>query len=317
MIELIFKIGFPLVFLILLIIILISGRSNRKSDQDFMSCDDFIRDWLNDHGQAHKLEEQFAQMKKDPAGKLYMPVTYKGAKFFIKLGLSPNKVTFINLILSFLIFYGVLIAGEGHSLDLLTQQPIYGSWFIALTLLTLFTGIIDGIDGAIARLLGTKTKSGAWLDNTIDRISDTLMLVCLIPTNLSILSGSGYDFKWMIWTNVLLIFIYEYIRARHEGLGLHKTKPFVGERVTRILVICTFFGIYGVSSLAVLITHLINPAATSIWNSSHTGITTWCMFISQISLLGIMIYSVIGLGKYSWKNLKKFDNENQISENKE
>jgi hypothetical protein len=47
--ELIFKIGFPLVFLILLIIILISGRSNRRTEKDFMTCDDFIRDWLNDH----------------------------------------------------------------------------------------------------------------------------------------------------------------------------------------------------------------------------------------------------------------------------
>ncbi len=75
-------------------------------------------------------------MKKDPAGKLYMPLTYKGGKFFIKLGLSPNKVTFINLILSFFIFYGVVMAGEGHTLDLFTQQPIYGSWFIALSILT-------------------------------------------------------------------------------------------------------------------------------------------------------------------------------------
>lgn len=309
MLEFIFKIGFPLVLLILLVIILVSGRSNRKPGQDFMSCDEFLKDWLKDHGQAHKLEEQFAQMKKDPAGKIYMPLTYKGAKIFIKLGLSPNKVSFMNLILSFFIFYFVVVAGEGHTLDLLTQQPIYGSWFVALTLLVLFTGIIDGIDGAIARLLGAKTKSGAWLDNMIDRVSDTLMLVCLIPTNLSILSGSEYDFKWMIWTNIFLIFLYEYMRARHEGLGLHETKPFVGERITRILLICTFFAIYGVSSLAVLITNLINPDAASIWDSSHTGITTWCMFIFQITLLIIMIYSILGLGKYIWKNLKKMDIE--------
>jgi len=275
-----------------------------------MSSDEFLKDWLKDHGQAHKLEEQFAQMKKDPAGRVYMPLTYKGAKIFIKWGISPNKVSFINLILSFFIFYGVLVAGEGHTLDLLTKQPIYGSWFVALALLVLFTGLIDGIDGAIARLLGEKTKSGGWLDNMIDRVSDTLMLVCLIPTNLSIVSGSEYDFKWMIWTNVFLIFFYEYMRARHEGLGLHETKPFVGERITRILVMCTFFAIYGVSSFGVLITNLINPNATSIWDSSHTGVTTWCMFIFQIVFLAIMIYSVIGFGKYIWKSLKKMDKEN-------
>lgn len=307
MTDLIFKIGFPIVLIILLIIIFISSRSNKNSNQEFMSCDEFIKDWLKDHGQAHKLEEQFTQMKKDPSGLLYMPMTYKGAKFFIKLGLTPNKVSFINLILSFFIFYGVIMAGEGHTLDLLTKQPVYGAWFFAIGLLVIFTGIIDGVDGAIARLLDIKSKSGAWLDNVIDRVSDTLMLVCLIPTSLSIFIN--YDFKWMIWTNIILIFIYEYMRARHEGLGMHETKPFVGERITRILVISSFFLAYGVSSLAVLITGLINSSATSIWTASHTGIITWSMFIYQISLLGIMIYSVIGFAKYIWKNLKKMDKE--------
>ncbi len=311
MMELIFKIGFPLVLLILILIILISGRPNRRAEQEFMTIDEFIKDWLKDHGQAHKLEEQLAKMKKDPAGRVYMPLTYKGAKVCIKWGLSPNKVSIMNLIFSFFIFYGVIVAGEGHTLDILTQQPIYGSWFVVLSLLVLFTGLIDGIDGAIARLLDAKSKSGAWFDNIIDRVSDTLMLVCLIPTSLSILSGSEYDFRWMIWTNIFLIFLYEYMRARHEGLGLHETKPFVGERITRILVIGTFFAIYGVSSFAVLITNLINPDAASIWDSSHTGITTWCMFIFQITLLIIMIYSIIGFGKYIWKNLKKMDIENK------
>ncbi|MEE9376424.1 MAG: CDP-alcohol phosphatidyltransferase family protein [Candidatus Lokiarchaeia archaeon] len=311
MTELIFKIGFPIVLLVLLIIIFISGRSNKKPDQDFMSGDEFIKDWLKDHGQAEKLEEQFAQMKKDPAGLLYMPMTYKGARFFIKCGLTPNKVSFMNLIFSFLIFYSVIMAGEGHTLDLFTRQPLYGSLFFAIGVLVLFTGIIDGIDGAIARLLDIKSKTGAWLDNVIDRVSDTLMLVCLIPTSLSILSVNGFnfDFKWMVWTNIFLIFIYEYMRARHEGLGMHETKPFVGERITRILVIATFFVIYGVSSLTVFLTNLIDTSATSIWSASHTGITTWTMFICQISLLGIMTFSVIGFGKYIWKNLKKMDKE--------
>ncbi|MFX1501646.1 MAG: CDP-alcohol phosphatidyltransferase family protein [Promethearchaeota archaeon] len=307
MIELIFKIGFPIILIIILIIIIISSRSNKKPNQEFMSCDDFIKDWLKDHGQAHKLEEQFVQMKKDPSGLLYMPMTYRGAKFFIKLGLTPNKVSFINLILSFFIFYSVIMAGEGHTLDLFTEQPRYGAWFFAIALLVIFTGIIDGIDGAIARLLDIKSKSGAWLDNVIDRVSDTLMLVCLIPTSLSIFIN--YDFKWMIWTNIFLIFIYEYMRARHEGLGMHETKPFVGERITRILVLSSFFVAYGVSSLTVLITYLINSSATSIWTATHTGVITWSMFICQISLLGIMIYSIIGFGKYIWKNLKKMDKE--------
>ena len=204
MIDIIFNIIFPLILLGLLIIIFFSRTSNKNPRQDLMSFDEFLKDWLKDHGQAHKLEEQFRRMKKDPSGALYMPMTYKGAKFFINWGLTPNKVSYINLILSFFIFYGVVMAGQGHTLELRHHQPYYGIWFFALGLLVIFTGIIDGIDGAIARLLGMKSKSGAWLDNVIDRISDVLLLVCLIPGNFLVFSNYGIDFTWMIWINISL-----------------------------------------------------------------------------------------------------------------
>ena len=275
-----------------------------------MSFEEFMRDWLNDHGQGHKLEEQLAKMKKDPMGGLYMPITYKGGKLFTKWGLSANKVSCINLILSFLIFYGVIMAGEGHTLDLRSQQPLYGIWFFALGFLVLITGIIDGIDGAIARLLDKKSKSGAWFDNTIDRISDILMLVCLIPGNFLFIVQYGLDLTWIIWTNIFLILIYEYMRAKHEGLGLHNTKPYAGERVTRVLILTSAFLIYGISSFMIVVTDLINPSATVIWLDLHYAATTWCMLIFQIIILGIMIMSSIQLAKYSWTQLKKMDSNN-------
>lgn len=310
MADIIFNLIFPLVLVGLLIIIFISGFSKKSTKQPFMSLEEFMKDWLKDHGQGHKLEEQIVKMKKDPMGGLYMPITYKGAKIFIKWGLSPNKVSCINLILSFLIFYGVIMAGEGHTLDLRSQQPFYGIWFLALGFLVLITGIIDGIDGAIARLLNKKSKSGAWFDNSIDRISDILMLVCLIPGNFLIITQYGLDLTWMIWTNVFLIFIYEYMRAKHEGLGLHETKPYAGERVTRVLILTSAFLIYGVSSFMILITDLVNPSATVIWLDLHYGATIWCMLIFQVILLAIMAMSSIQLAKYSWKELKKMDNNN-------
>ncbi|MHA1915545.1 MAG: CDP-alcohol phosphatidyltransferase family protein [Promethearchaeota archaeon] len=308
MTEIIFKIIFPLVLVGFLVLIIITGALKKHPKQEYMTCDEFIKDWLNDHGQVSKVDEQFAKMKKDPSGKLYMPITYHGAKLFIKLGLSPNNVSFINLILSFFIFYGVIMASSGHSLGDFTQQPLYGSWFFILALLVLFTGIIDGIDGAIARLLDIKSKSGAWLDNVIDRVSDTLMFVCLIPGSISGVASIGFDFKWLVWTNIFLIFIYEYMRARHEGLGLHETKPSVGERITRVIVMATFFVIYGISSLGVLLSRLINPSST-FGLISHPGILDWTMFIFQISMLIIMTISIIPFAKYIWKNLKEMDRQ--------
>lgn len=311
MVEILFDIVFPLVLLGILIIIFITGAFNKQPKQEFMSCDEFTKDWLQDHGQAHKIEEQFEKMKKDPAGKLYMPITYKGAKILIRLGLTPNNVSFINLILSFFVFYGVIMAGKGHSLDSFAQQPIYGFWFFFLGLLVLFTGIIDGIDGAIARLLKIKSKRGAWLDNMIDRVSDTLILVGLTTSGLSVGLNIGFNFEWLVWTNVLLIFIYEYMRARHEGLGLHETKPFVGERITRMIVTMIFFMIYGFSSLTVLLTRLINPAST-LWSASHPWVLNWVMFIFQISLLCIMVLSITPFSRYIWRELKKLDKNDGV-----
>ena len=73
MTEILFTIVFPLVLLVLLIIILFSGIFKEKQTREFMTLDEFIKDWLKDHGQTQKAEEQFEKMRKDPAGKIYMP----------------------------------------------------------------------------------------------------------------------------------------------------------------------------------------------------------------------------------------------------
>ncbi|MBN1801605.1 MAG: CDP-alcohol phosphatidyltransferase family protein [Candidatus Lokiarchaeota archaeon] len=303
-----FDVVFPLVLLACLLFLILRGISKKYPEQEYMTKSEFMKDWLKDHGQAHKLDEQFEKMQKDPAGKIYMPLTYKGAKIFMKMGLTPNQVSIVNLILSFFIFYGVIIAVRGQSLDLYSQQPFYGWLFIPLALLVFFTGIVDGIDGAIARLRNIKTRRGGWFDNVIDRISDTLMLVCFVPGTISIVMG--LDFRWVVWTNIILIFLYEYMRARHEGLGLKETKPFMGERITRILTMGTFFLIYGISSFGVMITFLIDPpSAETLWAVTHGGVTAWVMIIMQLSLLLIMVFSCLKLANYSYKGLKELDNK--------
>jgi len=307
MFAIIFELIFPLALIGILIIIFIKGIFTKAEKRDYMTLDEFIKDWIRDHGVEHKLEPYFESMKKNPAGKLYMPITYKWGKFFSKLGISANEVSIINLTLSFLGFYGVIMAGRGHLLNYLIQQPAFGSWFILLGIIFLVAGIIDGADGAIARLENTKSASGAWFDNNIDRISDILMLVCLIPGGISIIPDYNYNFKWLVWTNILIIFIYEYMRARHQGLGLHALQPTIGERITRIIILSTFFFIYGISSFSVFITYLINPALTSIWSISHRAIINWVMVVHQVILLLVMVISVIRSIIFAWKNLKKID----------
>ncbi|MHA1270201.1 MAG: CDP-alcohol phosphatidyltransferase family protein [Candidatus Helarchaeota archaeon] len=305
-----FEVIFPLILVVLLIILFVTSLRHRRKDIKFMTFDEFLKEWCIDHGQGHRLEYVLEDMKKNPVGALYQPLTYKGGKLFARWGFTANKISFLNLILSLFIFYLTIMAGDGHSLDLYSQQPFYGALLMPTGFLVLFTGVIDGVDGSIARLLNRQTKSGAWLDGIIDRLSDILTLVCLIPGGFLSMTFFGLDFTWLIWTNVLIIFLYEYMRAKHHELGLHMNQPFIGERPTRIIIQTTFYLIYGISSFSVMITYLITPTGTietSLWNASHPGIVLWTMVIFQCILLIIMLISILKSAFWIWKHLKEMD----------
>ena len=47
------------------------------------------------------------------------------------------------------------------------------------------TGIMDGVDGAIARLTDNSTKYGAFLDSTLDRASEIIIYTALVISGLS------------------------------------------------------------------------------------------------------------------------------------
>jgi phosphatidylglycerophosphate synthase len=308
--QILFEIVFPIVLLALLIIIIITCIPNRRKNLSFMTYDEFLKEWLVDHGQKHRMDEVIEDMKKNPVGGLYQPLTYKGGKLFAKWGFTANKVSFINLILTLLVFYLVIIAGDGHKLDIYTQQPFYGAILFGAGGLLLFTGIIDGIDGSIARLLDMQTKSGGWLDANIDRICDILMFVCLIPGGFVSINQYNLNFNWLIWTNIFLIWFYEYFRAKHHEVGLHQSQPFIGERPTRIIILSTALFTYGVSSFFFMITYLIDPTST-IWHFSHTGVVIWSILIYQIVLFIIIAMSTIRSALWIWKKLKEMDSKNE------
>ena len=310
--DLFFYIIFPLVLLGLIILIFAISVPKRKKDLKFMTFEEFFKEWLVDHGQSHRLDEVYEKAKKDPLGKLYQPITYKLGKFFAKLGLSANMVSILNLIITLFIFYLTIIAGFGHNYEVLTLQPQYGSLILLAGFLVLFAGIMDGVDGSIARLLRKQTKSGGWLDAVIDRICDILLIVGMIPGGFLTLPIYGIDLRWMAWTNIFLIFLYEYMRSKYLEYNIKEIQPFIGERPARILIQCTFYLIYGFSSFSVWITNFINPNFTNqYWSFSHPGIVYWCMIIFQINFLIIMGISIIKSFKWTWNRLKKADNEDK------
>jgi CDP-diacylglycerol--glycerol-3-phosphate 3-phosphatidyltransferase len=116
----------------------------------------------------------------------------------------------------------------GLLLSILTALVIAQGILLAGGLLVLFAGIFDMFDGAMARVRNEASTFGAFLDSTLDRYSESiilfgLFLYALQRPGLHALWPFPYEQPWMI----ALIYIagigslmVSYAKARAEGLGL-------------------------------------------------------------------------------------------------
>src|ERR1700730_4612569 len=80
-----------------------------------------------------------------------------------RLGVTPNTLTIIGLLLS-----------------ILTAAVIAQGLLVAGGLLVLFAGIFDMFDGGMARVSNTPTTFGAFFDSTLDRYSESIILLGLL-----------------------------------------------------------------------------------------------------------------------------------------
>jgi len=85
-------------------------------------------------------------------------------------GVDPSTLTWTSLVLSLLAFYLLMEAGRD------TEGAIY---IIGGVVIVLIAGVLDGLDGALARHQGTDGPYGDFLDHTIDRIVDVGILVAI------------------------------------------------------------------------------------------------------------------------------------------
>lgn len=104
-------------------------------------------------------------------------------------------------------------------------------------LLILLGGLMDMVDGAIARAAGLSTKFGSFYDSTLDRASEIVVLLGVM----SLYLGPGRDIgePWMVYLVVLAMagsLMVSYTRARAEGLGID-CKVGLMQRAERIILL--------------------------------------------------------------------------------
>ena len=147
---------------------------------------------------------------------------------------SPTAWTVIGLLFAFLAF--ILYSG-GH--------PFFAGLLLAVS------GFFDVLDGSVARATGTTSQRGAFLDSTLDRVSEVVVF-------LGILVG-GYASPFLVLTALSLSLLVSYTRAKGDALGVSLAGIGVGERSERLVVLIatSLLGVVGIGVIIVALLALI------------------------------------------------------------
>ena len=147
------------------------------------------------------------------------------ARGALRVGLTPNAVTFVGalgLVLSALYFY--------------PRQE-----FFVGTLLISFFALSDLFDGAMARISKRgESKWGGFLDSTIDRITDSAILLGLI---LALIESDDRLLPVALGALVAGTLV-PYIRAKAESLQIECSGG-IAERTERLIIALTAIGFEG------------------------------------------------------------------------
>jgi CDP-diacylglycerol--glycerol-3-phosphate 3-phosphatidyltransferase len=169
------------------------------------------------------------------------------AHVLARLGVSANVLTLVGFAL---VAVGAFWFARGR--------------FVLGALLALAGSLGDAVDGAVARERGEVSAFGAFLDSTVDRVSDTLLFlgIALYYFYLPVLTSSSVSrvlvakvlnedpvINWLVGFSALLAlagsYMVSYTRARAEGLGVDCRAGWF-ERPERLIVLLGA-GLFGVS----------------------------------------------------------------------
>ena len=212
-------------------------------------------------------------------------------EFLIKHNFSPNLLSYLGFFCSvgaaFLIALGFI-----H----------YFFWFAWLVPFLLFwAGAFDVFDGEVARRTGNITKSGAFLDSNLDRLSDAILILGLIY--------GGFLHFLLGYTIMFLIIMISYIRARAENEGINMKGIGFMERAERIiflliaLILETWFYYFS---------ELITGKPWTIYNPIITSKpVTWFFLFFILGYTFLLILTVGHRLLYTFKSLKNSDDDKE------
>ena len=148
-------------------------------------------------------------------------------KWCVKVGITPNHITLtglvINIVAAAIFIYGAE-AGQRNDHNMVGYAGA----------VILFAGLMDMIDGRLARVGNLASKYGALFDSVVDRYSEMIMFlgICYYLIAHGYFLSSLFAFIAMIGSIMV-----SYTRARAEGLGVKMADVGFMQRPERILII--------------------------------------------------------------------------------
>ena len=168
------------------------------------------------------------------------------ARAALRVGLTPNSVTILGalgLIISAAYFYS-------------TEQ-----YFVGTLVITVFA-LSDLFDGAMARISDEGATSwGGFLDSTIDRVTDSAIVISLALPLIRDEDLLAYPAVVALVTGVLI----PYIRAKAESFNIACSVG-ITERTERLVIILVAAGFHGLGVPYIL--------AIGIWALAVLGLVT-------------------------------------------
>ena len=168
------------------------------------------------------------------------------ARAALRVGLTPNSVTILGAL-------GLIIsAGYFYS----NEQYFVG------TLVVTFFVLSDLFDGAMARISEKGATSwGGFLDSTIDRVTDSAIVISLALPLIRNEDVLAYPAIVALVTGVLI----PYIRAKAESFNIACSVG-ITERTERLIIILVAAGFHGLGVPYIL--------AIGIWSLAVLGLVT-------------------------------------------
>ncbi|MBO4163874.1 phosphatidylinositol phosphate synthase [Micromonospora antibiotica] len=139
------------------------------------------------------------------------------ARGLLRAGVSPNAVTVAGTV-------GVLVGALGFGAR---------GQLVAGALIVTFFALTDMLDGTMARMSGGSTRFGAFLDSSMDRVSDSAVFGAVAYWLATEGNHSGVAAALICLAAGGLV---SYVKARAEGLGMSGNVG-VAERTERLLIV--------------------------------------------------------------------------------